>query len=157
MQRPTRTIGLIVVGIIIGGLAVLGALFAGWPGPKPPLPPLLQNVTAGGGWWGACPPDTPNAAAAQEGRPLAISPELDHRLAESFPLGSSETKLLDMLRTEGFELLPPCKVDASIHVAEFTQHGGGVLAYPMTADIYWKVDEHGDILWTKGFVRYLAL
>jgi hypothetical protein len=152
-----RNVWLLIVGIVIGGVIVLGAMFAGWPGPTPPLPPLLQNVTAGGGWWGACPPETPEAAVAREGRPLALSPELNQRLGQSFPPGTSDTRLVDTLRAQGFEILSPCKADAFIHVAAFTQHGGGVLSYPMTANIYWKVDERGNILWAKGFVRYIAL
>jgi hypothetical protein len=148
---------LVIAGILVVGVVVLGATFAGWPGAKPPLPPLLQSVTAGGGLWGACPTQTPEAAAAREGRPVAFSPELDQRLVKSFPPGSSEARLVDTLRMQGFELLAPCTGDSSIHLAAFIQHGGGVISPPMTANIYWKVDERGNILWIKGFVRYLAL
>ena len=157
MRRVARSVGLLLAGFAIGCITVLGALFAGWPGPKPSLPPILRNVTAGGGWWGACPPETPNAETARKGRPLAISPELDERLSQAFPPGSSEKRLVDTLQAQGFELLSPCNGDTSIHLAAFNQHGGGVVAYPITANVYWKVDGQGHIMWTRGFVRYLAL
>jgi hypothetical protein len=48
----------------------------------------------------------------------------------------------------GFENLPPCEGDITIHVAVFRQHGG---LYPMTAFAYWKIDDR-KIVWTKGFV-----
>jgi hypothetical protein len=115
---------------------------------------LLKDVTAGGGWWGACPPETENEAQERQGRPLATSPELEQRLAQLFPSGSSERMLLNTLQSQGFKLLPPCKSDHSIHVAAFEQRGGGVLSYPIIANIFWKVDDSNKIIWTKGFVRY---
>lgn len=146
-----------MAGGLIGGALVLGALAAGWPGPKPPLPPLLRDVSAGGGWWGACPPENPDDARMQEGG-LALSPELNQRLSRSFPPGSSEMKMMKALRLQGFQLLSsPCKNDHSIHLARFTQVGGGMLVYPITAEVFWKVDPTGSIVWTKGFVMYLGL
>jgi hypothetical protein len=156
MRTFIRSIGLILVGCVIGGVGVFAAI-SGWPGSKPSLPPLLRNVTAGGGWWGACPPETPEYSQERAGRPLAVSPELDLRLAEQFPAGSSERRLVDALRTQGFELMAPCKNEQSIRVAAFVQHGGGLLSYPITANVYWKVDQSGNIVWTKGFVRYTGL
>jgi len=157
MRKGIRSLGLFAAGVVLGAVVVLGAIFAGWPGPKPPLPTLLRNVTAGGGWWGACPPETQEEAREQQGQPLATSPELNQRLAHSFPSGSSERKLVDTLRAQGFQLLPPCTSDHSVRVAAFDQHGGGVLAFPITANIFWKVDEADNIIWTKGFVRYVGL
>ena len=142
---------------LLGGAVALAAIFASWAGPKPPLPALLRNVSAGGGWWGACPPETPAEAQEQQGRPVAVSPELNRRLAELFPSGSSERTLVDALRSQGFELMLSCKGDLSIHIAAFVQHGTGLLSHPMTAEIYWKTDEADNIVWTKGFVRYVGL
>jgi hypothetical protein len=147
---------LLLLGCLLGGAVALAAIFGGWAGPKPPLPPLLRNVSAGGGWWGACPPATPAEAQGQQGRPVAVSPELNRRLAELFPSGSSERTLVDALRSQGFELMLSCKGDHSIRIAAFVQHGGG-LSPPMTAEIYWKTDEADNIVWTKGFVRYRGL
>jgi len=157
MRRGVYSLGLLAAGFVLGAAVVLGAIVAGWPGPKPSLPPLLRNVSAGGGWWGACPPETQDEARERQGRPLATSPELDRRLAQSFPPGSSERKLVDTLRNQGFELLPSCRSDHSIHVAAFDQHGGGILFNPITANIFWQVDEADNIVWTKGFVRYVGL
>jgi hypothetical protein len=157
MRTVIRSIGLVLVGCVIGSVGVFAVISGTWPGPKPSLPPLLRDATAGGGWWGACPPETPEEVQRQAGRPLALSPELDRRLAELFPAGSSEDKLVDTLRTQGFELMPSCKNEHSIRIAAFIQRGGGLLSYPITANVYWKVDETGNIVWTKGFVRYTGL
>jgi hypothetical protein len=157
MRKGVRALGLLAAGFVLGAVVVLGALFAGWPGPKPALPPLLKNVTAGGGWWGACPPENEQEAEEREGHPLATSPELEQRLVQSFPPGSNERKLVDTLSKQGFELLPPCKSDHSVRVAAFRQHGGGVLVFPVTANIFWKVDKADNIVWTRGFVAYEGL
>jgi hypothetical protein len=156
MRNSLRSLTLLAAGCFIGGTVVL-VIFGGWFGPKPPLPALLRNVTAGGGWWGACPPDTEQEAREQLGHTLALSPELNQRLVQSFPSGSSEKRLSDALSAQGFELLPSCKNDSSIRVAAFNQHGGGLFLPPIVANVFWKVDEAGNIVWTKGFVRYVAL
>jgi hypothetical protein len=140
---------------VVWGAALVS--FAACAGPQPPLPPLLQNVTAGSGWWGACPPETAEEARLRDLSPLALSPELDERVARSFPIGSSEMVLVDTLRAQGFELRPSCKGDQSIHAAEFEQHPHGLLPYPLTAKVFWKVDSAGNIEWTKAFVRYSGL
>ena len=92
-RNRLRSIGLLFAGAVIGGVIVFGALVARVPGPKPPTPPLLKDVSAGGGWWGACPPATPEEASMQAGG-LALSPELNKRLARLFPVGSLEGNLL---------------------------------------------------------------
>src|SRR5580692_11453522 len=102
MRSAVRSLGIFSAGCVIGGVIVFGVMFRGWPGPKPILPPLLENVTAGGGWWGACPAETTEEARLREGRPLALSPELDQRLVKAFPSGSSERLLVDALRVQGF-------------------------------------------------------
>jgi hypothetical protein len=142
---------------LIAGIAVLAAMFGGCAAPIPPLPPLLKDVTAGGGWWGACPAESAEEARSREGRPMALSPELQERLAQAFPPGSEEVRLLGYLRQQGFDLLSPCNSDRSVRVAAFSQHGGGPLSYPLIANVYWKVDEKGKIAWTRGFIRFTAL
>ncbi len=122
-------------------------------GSRPALPPLLQGVTAGGGYWGSCPPETKEFAHWEASQP-AISPEFNHRLAEAIPIGSNEKHLTEMLSHQGFRMLPACQKDQFIKSAEFEQHGG---LSPLTAMVFWKIDDLGRIVWTKGFVRYTAL
>jgi hypothetical protein len=157
MRNNPRTSALLASGFFIVAAIVLGSASLGSPAPNPPLPPLLKDVTAGGGWWGACPPETEEEAHERQGRPIATSPELDQRLAQLFPTGSNERMLVETLRGQGFELLPSCKSDHSIRVAAFEQHGESVSSYPIIAHIFWKVDNSGKIVWTKGFVRYVGL
>ena len=116
--------------LAVGGVVALVAA-SPWE-PQPPLPPLLRGTTAGGGWGSACPP--PKGISVTS--PLALSPELSDRLAQKFPPGSSSDDLESWLLGMGFENLPPCEGDITIHVAVFRQHGG---LYPMTAFAYWKI------------------
>jgi hypothetical protein len=157
MKKPVapRLLGsLLAVCVIVGAIAFGANLFA----PKPPLPPLLRNVSAGGGWWGSCPAETTDEARLREGQPLALSPELSQRLSQSFPPGSGAKRLVDTLQQQGFELLPSCKTDNSIRAAAFTQkQGGGLFSSPLTANVFWKVDGADNIVWTNGFVRYKGL
>jgi hypothetical protein len=157
MRNSLRSLVLLAAGCVIGGTVVLGVIFIGSPSAKPALPALLRNVAAGGGLWGACPPDPKEETRALPGQTLALSPQLNQRLAQSFPPGSSERGLSDTLSAQGFELLQSCKNDPSIRVAEFSQHGGGFFSPPIVANVFWKADEAGNIVWTKGFVRYVAL
>lgn len=153
MKLKTQALAFLLISVV----AVLVALSLGSRQPKPPLPPLLKNASAKGGLWGACPSDAKGDAGVPEARPLALSPELNQRLAQTFPVGSSEARLVEALRQQGFEMLPPCHSDPSVRAAAFTQHGGGVLSYPLTASVFWKVDNSGNVVWTKGFVRYTGL
>ncbi|MFO1464929.1 MAG: hypothetical protein U1F35_00560 [Steroidobacteraceae bacterium] len=141
------------VWLIVG----LTTITAGCWSPTPPLPPLLRNVSAGGGWWGACPAETVEDARLRQGMPLAISPELNQHLNQSFPPGTAELLLRERLNNWGFTELPPCPGDSSIHGAAFVQHGGNVFSAAMTANVFWKVDGAKNIVWTKGFVRYAGL
>ena len=83
-------------------------------------------------------------------RPLAVSPELGRRLAVQFPPGSDQNGLVMALAQEGFVTDKVCPNDRSIHIASFTSKA-------VTASIYWKIDEAGTIVWTKGFVAYDGL
>lgn len=141
------------IGLALG----MSAATSGCSSPTPPLPPLLENVSAGGGWWGACPPESVDEARLRQTMPLAVSPELNQRLNQSFPPGVSEVALLEVLKNWGFTVLPPCPGDSSIRAAAFVQHGGGVFSSAMTANVFWKVDPERNIVWTKGFVRYAGL
>src|SRR5438445_5367667 len=105
--------------LIVAVLHLLSACSLFAP-PEPPTPPLLVNVTAGSGYWGACPPaNNTEAQMIQTAGKLALSPELNQRLINEFPLGSNESRLIEALTKQGFEMLPPCKADESIHRAGF--------------------------------------
>ncbi len=127
-------------------IACVASLDAQFTRAKPPLPPLLRGLTAGGAW--PCPgvgdaPKTSNPT------------EFDKRLAHEFPSGSRESSLLGTLAALGFQpSSPPCGKDASIRMSRFTQSGGGGLSFPMTAFVFWKVDRHGDVLWVTGDVGF---
>jgi hypothetical protein len=110
-------------------------------------PPLLAKVTAGGGRWGACPSVEPTLGLSMR---EAISPELNQRLSEKFPLGSSEIALVRELQKQRFNMRGACKDDPSIRFAEFTENN-------FRAAVYWKVEGADTIVWTKGFVFYIFL
>jgi hypothetical protein len=132
--RYKLLVGLATVATAVG-------LFLWWVEPPAP-PPLLQRVSAAGGWWGACPPEV------YEKR-LALSPELNQRLAEQFPPGTTEEDLLRGLATQGFLGIEHCRGDDTIRWTMFENHA-------MRAAVYWKAHE-GKIVWTKGFVFHIFL
>ncbi|MCX4164353.1 MULTISPECIES: hypothetical protein [Paraburkholderia] len=88
---------------------------------------------------------------------LGTSPELDARLNAGFPPGTDDLKLKRTLTEQGFRVDGACKTDGSIHIAGFFRKGVGLLSYDVSAQIYWKVDQVGHIVWTKGFVMYIGL
>ena len=85
--------------------------------------------------------------------PEAISPEFNQRLNAQFPAGTQATKLVSALASQGFAQTAPCANDATIHHAVF--RGG---TFPETwAEVAWKQDADGRIVWVKGYVEYTAL
>ncbi len=89
---------------------------------------------------------------------LAISPDLQQRLEQQFPPGTSEDALAHALHEQGFSAVgAPCKNEPSIHASGFQQYAEGVLSHPMTASVFWKVDEAGKIQWIKGSVAFTGL
>jgi len=121
------------------------------------LPSLLRGVSAGGGYFSACPPTNKTEAMMLETSNIAISPELNKRLQEQFPPGSADSRLVETLKNQGFSLGEPCTADPTIQHASFFQKGSGFLPYDINADIYWKRDLDGRIVWTKGLVAYTGL
>lgn len=152
MRRVLITVA-IVVGLIIA--LPLGELsYERWS-LRPALPPLLKGARSASGWVGACPPHNEREAAWQSR--VALSPELNQRLDEQFPTGSSENALVQSLISQGFTIFHrPCDNDAAILHANFQQRGGGLFYYPMTANVFWKADG-GKVVWTKGFVAFSGL
>jgi len=108
-------------------------------------PPLLTKATAGGGQWGAC----PSMGSARFALPEAISPELDRRLAQQFPPGSSEIALVQELQKQPFKMRGACNGDTAIRFAEFKERD-------LRAAVYWRVDAANTIVWTKGFVFIIS-
>ncbi|MGB6536807.1 MAG: hypothetical protein WBF58_12690 [Xanthobacteraceae bacterium] len=117
------------------------------------LPPMLRGVTAGG-QGDPCHPNQfwENLPANSPSRPHG-SPELNDRLSHEFPPGTPESKLVHALDRLGFEALPPCENNTSIHSAFFRRK------FPLEiwARVYWKVDVNDAIVWTRGDVAYTFL
>ena len=132
------------------GTAILIVLFAialfGWLS-RLGVPEIVRGSTAKGGLWGACP-----SAEQANGREEALSPKFTARLNERFPHGSPEKNLIDALRGEGFTGPNSCESNNSIKWAGFRLNGNEVVA-----QAYWKTDQLGRIIWTKGFVAYTFL
>jgi hypothetical protein len=135
--------------------AAVGTLLMACSDLSPPTPPLLKGVTAKGGWWlGGCPPST-EAEAVGSKDSESLSPELNDRLNHQFPAASDARQLGRALRDQGFEMISPCRNDASISRAEFRQGGGGFYGpYPIFAQIAWKQDQAHRLIWVKGTVSF---
>jgi len=114
------------------------------------IPDILQGVTAGGGYWGACP-----RPPEEQNRPLALSPEFNARLASKFPPGTAETTLTSALAGMGFRSSGSCEADQTIRILRFDKRGSGLV--DVTAVVYWQANPEDKILWTKGFVAYTSL
>lgn len=115
--------------------------------PEPPTPALLRGIGAGGGWSSACPPLRPDTK-------LALSPELNVRLAREFPPGTTELRLIEELAKMGFSQPLACEGDPTTRSAFFKQHGGSLYHLAMAARVFWKVDDSGILIWTKGFAEF---
>jgi hypothetical protein len=123
---------------------------------EPPLPPLLQNLIAVGRSGDICNP--------KKGDMLDGVPELNQRLQQLSPAGSSSNVLADTLNKQGFIIELPCKNDKSTYSASFVQHRvksgfeiSSLPTYTAIASIYWKVDQAENIVWEKGFIAYDGL
>ncbi len=124
---------------------------------KPATPPLLQGVTAAGGWFSEGCRD-PAAAKLFAGQPEAVSPNLTSRLATTFPTGSDADALQAALLAQGFRMKEPCGDDPAVHRAAFVQTGGGLSGgFPGRAVVAWRRTTTGQVAWVKGFVAYQGL
>jgi hypothetical protein len=151
-DSPRRLLWILLLVLLVTTAAFgLSTVLALTKKPEPALPPLLRDVSAAGGTSSACLPER----RGKNGLPFALSPELNQRLSHEFPPGSPADRLKKALLQQGFQMLPACENDRSIHVAIFDQHGAGFFGpYPIHAVIYWKVDRANGVAWTKGFVDY---
>ena len=152
MKRALIFLAAVVAFIVLAPMLLL--VWWLWIGPMfhPPAPPLLQNVTAAGGWFGACPPRNEREATSRAKSGEALSPQLNQRLAEQFPPGSREEPLVKSLSEQGFKPLEPCQNDATIRSAHFKGPTRGAL-FDINAVVYWKT-QSGTLVWTKGFVSF---
>lgn len=66
------------------------------------------------------------------------------------PDGSSASALINDLRRQGFKLQDSCPTDASVNWA-MNQSWFGL------ANVYWKVDPGGNLVWTRGYVAWDGL
>jgi hypothetical protein len=155
MKRALILIAAIVAFIVL----TPPVLFVLWiwivPMFHPPAPPLLQHVTAAGGWFGACPPRNEQEATERAKSGEALSPELNQRLARQFPPGSPEEVLVRSLAAQGFKPLEPCRDDGTIRRAHFSGPTHGAL-FAINAVVYWKT-RNDTLVWTKGFVSFNGL
>lgn len=119
------------------------------------LPAILHGVSAGEGYSSACP--APKTEEASSTRKLAISPELNQRLLEAFPPGSTEDALTKFLLAQGFSFHGSCDTEPLIRHASFSQKHKSSLAYSTHALVFWQVDADGKVVWTKGVVGFRGL
>ena len=122
---------------------------------SPPLPPLLQGASTTGGSNFLCeqgrgPGSSPETASH--------SPEIVQRLRRDFPVGSSATRLREVLSGQGFSIHDACSHDKSVSWAEFRQNGGnGITAMPAFGTVYWKQDQAGRLVWTTGDIAFTGI
>jgi hypothetical protein len=120
----------------------------------PTTPPLLQGAVASSGWAGGCPPYASELAFSS---PEAHAVQVEARLARDFPAGTPEQALRTALTGQGFKPEASCDNDPTIHRARFFQSGGGLFGpYPALANVAWKVDADGRIIWTKADLMYVG-
>lgn len=126
-------------------LPVLGCLAAC----QDDLPPLIRGATTGnGGMTYDCGRDAPPLSEST----LSRSPEITERLSQAFATSSSSEKLRSSLKEQGFELMGPCSTDGSVSWAQFRKNGNEVVA-----NIYWRENPSGQLIWTFGNIYFTFL
>ena len=123
--------------------------------PRQPLPSLLKGASAGFGH----PSDLRNqvgSLAWECGSTEPVSPELEQRLREQFPPGSSETSLVAALRDQGFTTPSACSASSSVQI-RFSRFVTPKDSPMYVSSISWGVDDKGQIVWTHGFVFFDSL
>lgn len=152
MERTTKRVLAVFIVVLFGSGAACSTTN------QESVPPILRGVTAGSGFFGGCPPSDEAAAdAIRNAGKLAVSPEFDSRLEAAFPPGSPQEALIDSLTGQGFVLAGACKTDSTVRIALFHLNGRALSRLEMGADVYWRADKEGRIIWTKGFVMYVGL
>ena len=136
-----QAVSLILIFAIVGSA---GALYGCGSGRTPEI---LRGVSAGGGYWGACPRNQDF-----ESSPAALSPEFNARLERRYPPGSPDTIFVSELTAAGFKSAGVCNSDPNINILAFDDK---VTIPNVVAEVYWQSDSNGRMAWTKGFVRYI--
>ena len=121
------------------------------------LPPLLEGARAGG-FNPACLPraDWDRTARGRDGR-LIVPLEIDERLEKMFPPGTRNEAVIAELQRQEFVVGQPCREDSRVQTAIFRKNGIGLPVYGAHAVVYWRLDSHGNVEWTKGWIDYSAL
>ena len=116
---------------------------------KPPTPPLLMGAGSmrtrvhhsGCPPWDAYDLDNPGS--------------IEDRVERTFPAGTPQKEVVSSLSRQGFKIVAACASDPTITYATFSQSGGGLYGpYPAYADVTWKVDRMGRVIWASGWVAY---
>jgi hypothetical protein len=113
-------------------------------------PPILRFTGGPGGWNDGCPSDREGVVPVPLSQ-VAISPDFTERLTKAFPPGTPSTVVEKELRRQGFTILTPtrCTHDPDVKTAIFTLQTFG----SFQGEAYWKVDAHGNVIWTRGIVN----
>ena len=155
-KLASRFLSVTLLGSLKPAVRLAGALMvSGCSNANEELPAILHGVSAGSGYSSACP--TPKAEEASSVRKLAISPELDQRLLEAFPPGTTEESLTSFLLKQGFSFNGSCDTDPLVRHASFNLKAKGFLRYSTHAQVFWRVDADGRVVWTKGFAGFTGL
>jgi len=108
------------------------------------MPPLLRGAQAGPADWPTCLNTGPILDTDFPPGPL------DQRLLARHPNGSNASALTNDLRRQGFKLQGPCPTAPSVSWA--TNRSGFGLA-----NVFWKTDPAGNLVWSKGYVAWDGL
>ena len=144
--------GLKFLMALVARHTLAGALLVVVTSCSSPLPPILQGASSASGWSDGCP-----QPAGDVKMPLALSPELDARLHERYPPGTPASKLVSDLHNWQFVDSKSCANDPTVQSAYYDEPKGPLTFYSMFANVYWKVDTGGRIVWTEGFVAFSGL
>ena len=118
------------------------------------MPSFVNGLSSEGGDWSVCPvrgdfqkdlPFPPKGNAA-----------LNRRLAEMFPVGTSESKLTTFLERQKFTAPVTCpkRGGDAIRSAQFFEARSFGQITTLEATILWKVDEGQKLIWTRGTIFY---
>ena len=118
------------------------------------LPPLLRGLDAAADTVAdaadtgqICPPLELEAASGP-------SYELGSRLRRDFPPGFPESDLVTELVKQGFSKPISCGEDLNVRQARYFQQHDDLLIPAMSAAVVWKVDQSGNLVWTRGDVFF---
>ena len=118
------------------------------------LPPLLRGLDAAADMAAdaadagqICPPLELEAASGP-------SYKLGSRLRRDFPPGFPENDLVTELAKQGFNKPSSCGEDLSVRQARFVQQHDDLFVPTMSAAVVWKVNQSGNIVWTRGDVFF---